>query len=182
MTAVISTTVLLPMLLTAQPRMTGQQQVAIVWVNTSHDTWQAPLPYDTLRNGFAFWERAVDVQFSTVEYTITVDVDVNALNSCRDWSWTPLTVTQPTLFMVAWEPTYRTILCDGVVVADVSVIGQAIVWGGIRSPELAHTIGHIYAAPHSAGIMDKSGTAVWAAYAENDIRDDTIDAVGARRR
>lgn len=169
------------------PPMQGHQTIHIVWVDTPRDYWT-----DTERAragilaGLHWWEPLADVEFSTVESTMITSVDVLALNTCRDRSWLPESTYEPTFYIVAAEPTYRALDCDGVNIGDYDEMDKtrAIVWGytegNLLAEVIAHTVGHLYGAPDgpSRDIMDKNYFV--QAYRDHVVVESTLRAIGAR--
>jgi hypothetical protein len=168
------------------PAMHGTQPIAVVWVDTSRDRWgDTASARAVLNEAFTWWERQVEVEFQVTESTLTIDTDPYLFDICHDRSWAP---QGRVIFMLAWEPTGRVFTCDGVNVADWATPEGALVWGGIRAAEMAHTIGHFYGAQDThAGtpdgpthdIMDRD--AVYTAYHTGYVADVTRRAIGASR-
>ena len=170
----ITTTLFLPFIgLHVQPAMVGPQYVNIVWVNTPQDTWNDEDKDNNRRainSALQWWEihtfhrsGTAFVTFYTTESNMLVDTDILSLNVCRDRSWLIDKPITPTLYMIAVNPTYRALICDGVIVGDYNEEQWAIMWGGLiyDSPTdqavVAHTVGHLYGAADgpSQDIMDK---------------------------
>jgi hypothetical protein len=142
----ITTTLFLP-LLGYTPAMHGAQPIAVVWVSTPRDTWENRTEARAaIVAGLDWWEARTEVEFEIVESELAVDADILSLNVCRERSWVPGALTLPTLYVVAWLPSGLALDCDGVNVADWAEPGRAIVWGGIRPDEAAHTVGHVWGA------------------------------------
>jgi hypothetical protein len=181
----ITTTLLLPLLGWTLP-MHGPQPISVVWVSTPRDAWgDRTEARAVIMAGLRWWEARTDVVFTLVESELTVDADILSLNVCRDRSWLPGARALPTLYVVAWEPTYRALDCDGVNVADWAEPGRAIVWGGARVDEIAHTVGHVYGASDGheearGDIMDYR--AMRGAYAEGRVSEATYREIGASPR
>jgi hypothetical protein len=167
--------------------MRGEQQINVVWLDTPRDTWtDTSEARAALSDALAWWEARVEVSFIVSERRAAIDHDPYAADICHDRSWAP---AGRALYMVAWEPTNRVFTCDGVNVADWADPSSALIWGGARPDELAHTIGHFYGALDThAGmpggptgdIMDKD--ALLAAYRAGYVSDTTLAAIGATRR
>ncbi len=171
------------------PPMQSHQTIHIVWVDTSTDYWlDVSDAREDLIAGMRWWERLVNVEFSMEESWLTTDVDVLALNTCRDRSWLPELTYEPTFYIVAVEPTYRALDCDGVNIGDYDEIGhvRAIVWGyaegSLLAEVTAHTLGHLYGALDgpSRDIMDKDRYV--QAYQDGTVVESTLQAIGASRR
>lgn len=129
------------------PSIITTNTIQIIWVNTSRDWWNDRSDaYRVITDTFDWFDRYADVELYYKESFIDVDEDINALDACKDWNWTPKQLEHPTLLMVAWYPTQRVLTCGKDNVADSTVIHKSIVWGGIRSSELAHTLCHLYGA------------------------------------
>lgn len=161
--------------------------IHVVWVDTSRDRWSDKSgAYQVITDTLDWWTARSGISLTYTESAMTTDVDVNATNVCRDWDWTPNQIDGPTLLMVAYEPTLRILQCDGAPAGDATVPMLSIVWGGIRAPELAHTIGHVYGALHTTDgdIMDITpipelhNYVYWYAYADGIVSDRTRLAVG----
>jgi hypothetical protein len=168
------------------PAMHGTQPIAVVWVDTSRDRWGDTSGASAVLNeALRWWERQVDVSFVVTEGAMTIDADPYTFDICHERSWAP---QGRAIYMLAWEPTGRVFTCDGVNVADWATPEGALVWGGIRPEEMAHTIGHFYGAQDThAGtpdgpthdIMDRDSVA--AAYQAGYVADVTRRAIGATR-
>jgi hypothetical protein len=169
------------------PAMHGTQPIAVVWVDTSRDRWGDTSGASAVLNeALRWWERQVDVSFVVTEGAMTIDADPYTFDICHERSWAP---QGRAIYMLAWEPTGRVFTCDGVNVADWATPEGALVWGGIRAAEMAHTIGHFYGAQDThAGtpdgpthdIMDRD--AVYTAYHTGYVAARTLAAIGATRR
>jgi len=176
------------------PRMIGMQQINIVWVDTSRDHWKDTTEArETIQEALDWWERQIDVTFSTQEYSLTVDIDILALNVCKDTITMPA-VSIPTLYMIAYEPTYRSLQCDGTDVGDGGIYGQRyILMSGYLIHDakeyqatVAHTVAHLFGAqdthmpPRTYDLMDRDYYI--DAYKQGFISDTTITAIGAVRK
>lgn len=129
------------------PSIITTNTVQIVWVNTSIDTWlDRSYAYETITDTFDWYKRYTGVELHYVESTLYIDEDINALDACKDWSWTPEQIQGPTLYMIAWEPTYRMLKCENDDVGDATLMHRSIVRGGVSPPELVHIISHLYGA------------------------------------
>ncbi len=193
-TILITTTVYLA-LMGYHPAMDGQQQIAVVWVNTPRDAWTddgRALARSQIRAALDWWEVRADVAFATSERAITTTVDVLSLNACTDRSWLTDQADGPSLYLIAYKPTYRALTCDGVVVGDAGVSGDPRIAVSGYLPEssvsqaiIAHTVAHLYGArdthdPPSGDLMDRT-CFVWA-YEQGIVADQTWAAIGATRR
>lgn len=192
--------ILLPMICSPFHVMRDQQRIDIVWVNTSREYWAGDIETgwndqreskQTIDAALDWWEQKVNVDFQTYEYTITVDLDILAENVCRNRIPMP-PVNVPTLYMIAYYPTYRMLNCDGTPVGDYGV-GQYMLTSGFLvhdSPAdqatIAHTLAHAFGAPdghydpRTYDIMDRDYYI--EAYKQGFISDRIITALGAERK
>lgn len=138
------------------PAMPSHTTVNIVWLSTSADQWSdTSSAQGVIHEAVEWWHVQSGIDLTIEESDQTITTDVNALDVCHDRHWLPDSQADVTLYMVAWQPTDRILVCDDVNVADYTLPGTGIVWGGIRPAELAHTIGHLYGASDESvpGIM-----------------------------
>lgn len=138
------------------PAIPSHTTVNIVWLSTSADRWNDKSgAHEVIREAFEWWHVQSGIELTLIESDQAVAADVNALDVCHDRIWLPDSQADMTLYFVAWQPTDRVLVCDGVNVADYTLPATGIVWGGIRPAELAHTIGHLYGAQdeNTLGIM-----------------------------
>jgi hypothetical protein len=172
----ITTTLLLP-LLGYTPAMHGRQSIAVVWVDTARDTWgDTTEARERIDAALRWWEARVAVSFTVEETRLTIDVDPYTYDICHDRSWAP---QGRAFYMIAWEPTYRIFTCDGVNVADWADVSGALLWGGVRVDEIAHTVGHLYGAhdEDEPGIMNFP--TMQQSYREGRVSEATFRAIGA---
>ncbi len=166
------------------PSMYGVQPISVIWLDTGRDRWQTLLEAQyTLSEAFRWWEDRTEVSFLVTEYHRSIEEDPYSVDICHDRSWAP---KERAIYMVAWEPTYRIFVCDGVNVADWADPSSALVWGGIRPEEMTHTIGHLFGAldTHAGSIQGASHDImdrdfVGRAYKEGCISPQTLLTIGA---
>lgn len=159
------------------PAMPSHTTIAIVYVDTSADRWQGDIQ-PTIDQALAWWQARTGIMLDYTEDHMTVTADVNALNVCRDRQWLPNTQADMTLYVVAWQPTERALMCDGVNVADYTLPGMGIVWGGIWPEEMAHTIGHLYGAADETAPGIMNAQTLRQSYRDGAVSDQTIEAIG----
>lgn len=174
------------------PPMYGYQHAHVVWVATPTDYWRdedKDKAREELQKSMDWWSSLVQVEYSFDESDYPTDVDVYALDSCKDREWQPPS-NGLTLFIVAAYPTQRLLLCGKDYVADVGEPwNQRIIIQGFTLPEIdllapifAHSLGHLHGAldTNTHDIMDKD--TFWYCYPQHCVADSTYVAIRATRR